>query len=184
MPLAMDHQHSPCPALRAVAEHNQLPGLHSPPRGASGSHYDPVHGSMNTGNWWHHGLYDNWQHPPYNPPHIPPRQMSIYPQHPPSFGAPPGIIPPTIIPQANALPVPPFGIGSALGDYYGMHGHTHAHAHAHGHSTSRFPHRPTIPGIDRLGSAGPSQQNLSAYGNASNSEHAARSSRLPGLSQM
>lgn len=183
-PMALDHQHSPCPALRAAAEQNQLPGLHSHQRGSNGSHYDPVHSSIGGGNWWHPPPHDGWQHPPYTPPHMLSRQMPMY-THAPPFPPPPGLIPPTGVSQANAQSIPPFGIGGMLGDYYSAHGHPHAYAQP----PARFSHRPTIPSLDRVGGTAPNPLNYhNTFGNSANSsgstEQAPRAIRLPALAHM
>lgn len=182
--MSLDHQHSPCPALRAAAEQNQLPGLHGHPHAANGTPYDPVHSSIGSGNWWHHNAHDGWQHPPYSPPHMLPRQIPMY-THAPPFPGPPGLVPPTGPSHTNVQQSPPFGIGGMMGDYYG----THVHAHAHAHPPPRFAQRSTVPGLDRMGGLPPNQSgqnnNYGGYTPGSDqSEQITQANRLPALAQM
>lgn len=182
-PMSLDHQHSPCPALRAAAERNQLPGLHAQQRGGNGTNYDPVHSSIGGGNWWPHNNHDGWQHPPYSPPHMHSRQIPMY-THAPPFPGPSGLVPPMGTMQAGVQPVPPFGIGGMLGDYYNPHSHSHAHAHP----PPRFAPRPNIMGLERVGRTASNQggQN-SNRGNIpefDGNEQMPRANRLPALSHM
>ncbi|KAK9421022.1 hypothetical protein SUNI508_06167 [Seiridium unicorne] len=182
-PMPVDHQPSPCPALRAAAEQNPLPGLHSHSRGGSGSHYDPVHNSMGSGNWWHHNPHEGWQHPSYTPPHMLSRQMPMY-SHAPPFAGPPGLIPPMGGSPVSSQAVPPFGLAGVLGDHHGAHGHPHSHTQ----SPPRFSQRPTIPSLDRMGNAAPNQHGQNSFGGylggPNSTEHASRANRLPAIAQI
>ncbi|KAK8089171.1 E3 ubiquitin-protein ligase RDUF2 [Apiospora hydei] len=187
----MPQHHSPCPAMRAAAaaaatspeQQHQNQGLGASSRMSGRPHYDPVHGSTSSGNWWQQPQPQQHQysHQQQTMPHLgwppalyPPFARTTAPLYAPSF-------PPVPSPGASN---PSTGTSSHIPPR--MHNHENYGGHSHPlsqmHSPPTFHHPPTIPSLNRIGGSAPAHhsQGFSTQGNNPDS-HVPRTTGLPAL---